>query len=165
LPAKKPDLLSKLEFLPGIINLTKEEDKRYFEYIQEYNETQVDTVLDEAKRRTKLPSSDKERLQRKSVLKFIAGGLENYDVFYNKADSRTDDKKDPIEPIGRLRAFLDSPVAGDYSPAVIAQRLEDRLPLFETNRDDIAQRFSLSIDDWRELIGKYRDMANMKEVY
>jgi len=87
LPAKKPDLLSKLEFLPGIINLTKEEDKRFFEYIKEYNETQVDTVLDEAKRRTKLPSSDKERLQRKSVLKFIAGGLENYDVFYNKTKS------------------------------------------------------------------------------
>ena len=87
LPAKKPDLLSKLEFLPGIINLTKEEDKRYFEYIKEYNETQVDTVIDEAKRRTKLPSSDKERLQRKSVLKFIAGGLENYDVFYNKTKS------------------------------------------------------------------------------
>lgn len=76
------DLLEKLEFLPGIIDISKSIDKEYFEYIKAFDAEMIDPVLAEAQRRTKLKSGDRDKLQRKSVLKFIAGGLENYDKLY-----------------------------------------------------------------------------------
>jgi hypothetical protein len=106
------DLLGKLEFLPGIIDISKDADKEYFEYIKSFDAEMIDTVLAEAQRRTKLKSGDKEKLQRKSVLKFIAGGLESYDKLYaSKQPTKklTPKEKAVAQGLKVIRAYLAYP--------------------------------------------------------
>lgn len=83
---KSPDLLSKLEFFPGVINLSLEADRKWLHYIQQFPEEQIDIVIEEAKRRAKLTESDKDKLHRKAILKFIAGGLDHFQRFYGGGD-------------------------------------------------------------------------------
>ena len=83
-----PDLLKKLEFAPGVINISKDDDKQWFEYIKQFDDEKIDVVIKETKRRVNLPLSDKDHVSRKSVLKFIAGGLENYDKFYKQRNKK-----------------------------------------------------------------------------
>lgn len=143
------DLLKNLEFLPGIIDISKDTDKEYFDYIKSFDFEWIETVLVEAKRRTKLKAGHKDKLQRKSVLKFIAGGLENYDKLY--ASKQPTKKLTPKEKA--VAAGLKVIQAYQAHPEMIqSKRQLSTLTKYYDEYEDYGEAVNISIEQFKEAI-------------